>query len=316
MKKIIVGSRTSNLALTQTKWVIERLKELNLPLEFEIKEILTKGDRILDVMLSKVGGKGLFVKELELSMLKGEIDLAIHSMKDMPAELPEGLMIASIPKRADHRDALISKKYDSLASMPSGAVVGTSSLRRSAQILAKRPDLEIKWIRGNIETRLRKLNEGEYDAILLAVAGLERMGWSDEMITEYISVDDCLPAVGQGALAVQCRENDEEMKELLAKINDEKTERTVLAERAFLNRLEGGCQVPIAAYAQLVNDHDVRLTGLVGEPDGTVIISDTLEGNNPEQIGKALAEQLMDRGAKEILERVKEEMDDEQRNQR
>ncbi|MFA8439452.1 hydroxymethylbilane synthase [Pueribacillus sp. YX66] len=313
MKKIVVGSRTSNLALTQTNWVIDRLKELNLPFEFEVKEIMTKGDRILDVMLSKVGGKGLFVKELELAMLNGEIDMAVHSMKDMPAILPEGLMIASVPERADHRDALISKKYSSLASMPSGAIVGTSSLRRSAQILAKRPDLEIKWIRGNIETRLRKLNEGEYDAILLAVAGLERMGWSDDIITEHMAIDDCLPAVGQGALAIQCRENDEEMIQLLAKINDEKTMRTVTAERAFLHKLEGGCQVPIAAYAELVSDHHVRLTGLVGEPDGKLIISDTLEGDHPEQLGCTLAEQLMKRGAKEILDRVKEEIDHDER---
>lgn len=313
MKKIVVGSRTSNLALTQTNWVIEQLKQLNLPIEFEVKEIMTKGDRILDVMLSKVGGKGLFVKELELSMLNGEIDMAVHSMKDMPAVLPKGLMIASVPERADHRDAFISKKYSSLASMPSGAVVGTSSLRRSAQILAKRPDLEIKWIRGNIETRLRKLNEGEYDAILLAVAGLERMGWSEEIITEYMANDDCLPAVGQGALAIQCRENDEEMKQLLAKINDEQTMRTVAAERAFLHKLEGGCQVPIAAYAELASNDTVSLTGLVGEPDGKVIISDTLAGNDPEQIGRTLAEQLMERGAKEILDRVKEEIDHEQR---
>lgn len=313
MKKIVVGSRTSNLALTQTNWVIEQLKQLDVPYEFEVKEIMTKGDRILDVMLSKVGGKGLFVKELELAMLNEEIDMAVHSMKDMPAVLPEGLMIASIPVRADHRDALISKKYSSLGEMPSGAVVGTSSLRRSAQILAKRPDLEIKWIRGNIETRLRKLNEGEYDAIILAAAGLDRMGWSEEIVTEYMTIDDCLPAVGQGALAIQCRENDEEVKQLLAKINDEHTMRTITAERSFLHTLEGGCQVPIAAFAELESNQTVRLTGLVGEPDGKVIISDTLTGNDPDKVGRQLAKQLMDRGAKEILERVKEEIDNEQR---
>lgn len=311
MDKVVVGSRTSNLALTQTKWVIERLKELQLPIEYEVKEIMTKGDRILDVMLSKVGGKGLFVKELELAMLNGEIDLAVHSMKDMPAELPDGLMIASIPARADHRDAFISNHYDSLDSMPSGAIVGTSSLRRSTQVLAKRPDLKIKWIRGNIETRLRKLNEGEYDAILLAVAGLQRMGWTDEIVTEYLSVEDCLPAVGQGALAIQCRESDEKMRELLLKLNDAETSRTVSAERAFLHRLEGGCQVPIAAYSEVVDEDTVRLTGLVGEPDGSVIISDTVKGQEPERLGKMLADDLMKRGAKEILDRVKEELDNE-----
>lgn len=311
MKKIVVGSRTSKLALTQTNWVIEQLSKLNLPYEFEVKEIVTKGDKILDVTLSKIGGKGLFVKEIEMAMLNGEIDMAVHSMKDMPAELPKGLIIASIPKRADHRDAFISKKYDSLMSMPSGAIVGTSSLRRSAQILAKRPDLKIKWIRGNIETRLRKLNEEQYDAILLAVAGLERMGWSNEYITEYLSINDCLPAVGQGALAIQCRENDEELKQLLAKINDAATMKTVTAERSFLHRLEGGCQVPIAAYAEYVEHEKIQLTGLVAEPDGTLVIQDAIEGSEPEQLGKTLADKLMKRGAKQILERLKEEKDDE-----
>ena len=313
MKKIIVGSRTSKLALTQTHWVIDQLKQLDLPVEFEVKEIMTKGDRILDVMLSKVGGKGLFVKELELSMLNGEIDMAVHSMKDMPAELPEGLMIASVPVRADHRDAFISNKYSSLASMPSGSIVGTSSLRSSAQILAQRPDRENKWIRGNIETRLRKLTEEDYDAIILAAAGLERMGWSEEVITEYLEIDDCLPAVGQGALAIQCRENDEEMKQLLAKINDDATMRTITAERTFLHKLEGGCQVPIAAYAEVLTNDAIRLTGLVGEPDGKTIIRDSLVGSNPEEIGRALAGQLMERGAKGILVRVGEGRDHDER---
>lgn len=312
MKTIVVGSRTSQLALTQTNWVIDELKQLKLPYNFEVKEIITKGDRILDVTLSKVGGKGLFVKEIEIAMLNGEIDMAVHSMKDMPSELPEGLVIASVPKRVDHRDAFISKKYDSLMSMPSGAVVGTSSLRRSAQILAKRPDLEIKWIRGNIETRLRKLEEGQYDAIILAAAGLKRMGWSRDYVTEYLSTDDCLPAVGQGALAIQCREDDHQLLQLLSRINDDTTMRTVAAERSFLHRLEGGCQVPIAAYAEIVKDERIRITGLVAEPDGTVIIRDSLEGTDPEQLGKQLADELMKQGAKEILERVKEEAKHEQ----
>lgn len=312
MKTIVVGSRTSQLALTQTNWVIDELKQLKLPYNFEVKEIITKGDRILDVTLSKVGGKGLFVKEIEIAMLNGEIDMAVHSMKDMPSELPKGLVIASVPKRVDHRDAFISKKYDSLMSMPSGAVVGTSSLRRSAQILAKRPDLEIKWIRGNLETRLRKLEEGQYDAIILAAAGLKRMGWSRDYVTEYLSTDDCLPAVGQGALAIQCREDDDELLQLLSRINDDTTMRTVAAERSFLHRLEGGCQVPIAAYAEIVKDERIRITGLVAEPDGTVIIRDSLEGTDPEQLGKQLADELMKQGAKEILERVKEEAKHEQ----
>lgn len=313
MKTIVVGSRKSQLALTQTNWVINEIRQLQLPYNFEVKEITTKGDRILDVTLSKVGGKGLFVKEIEIAMLNGEIDMAVHSMKDMPSELPEGLVIASVPKRVDHRDAFISKKYDSLMSMPSGAVVGTSSLRRSAQILAKRPDLEIKWIRGNIETRLRKLEEGQYDAIILAAAGLKRMGWSRDYVTEYLSIDDCLPAVGQGALAIQCREEDKELLQLLSRINDDATMRTVMAERSFLHRLEGGCQIPIAAYAEIASGGRIRLTGLVAEPDGTVIIRDSMEGTDPKKLGKQLADELMKRGAKEILERVKEEAKHEQR---
>lgn len=313
MKTIVVGSRKSQLALTQTNWVIDELRQLQLPYNFEVKEIITKGDRILDVTLSKVGGKGLFVKEIEIAMLNGEIDMAVHSMKDMPSELPKGLVIASVPKRVDHRDVFISKKYDSLMDMPKGAIVGTSSLRRSAQILAKRPDLEIKWIRGNIETRLRKLEEGQYDAIILAAAGLKRMGWSRDYITEYLSIDDCLPAVGQGALAIQCREEDEELLQILSRINDDTTMRTVTAERSFLHRLEGGCQVPIAAYAEITTDDRIRLTGLVAEPDGTVIIRDTMEGTDPKKLGEQLADELMKRGAREILERVKEEANHEQR---
>lgn len=313
MKTIVVGSRKSQLALTQTNWVINEIRQLQLPYNFEVKEITTKGDRILDVTLSKVGGKGLFVKEIEIAMLNGEIDMAVHSMKDMPSELPKGLVIASVPKRVDHRDAFISKKYDSLMAMPKGAIVGTSSLRRSAQILAKRPDLEIKWIRGNIETRLRKLEEGQYDAIILAAAGLKRMGWSRDYVTEYLSIDDCLPAVGQGALAIQCREEDKELLQLLSRINDDATMRTVMAERSFLHRLEGGCQIPIAAYAEIASGGRIRLTGLVAEPDGTVIIRDSMEGTDPKKLGKQLADELMKRGAKEILERVKEEAKHEQR---
>lgn len=200
MRKIIVGSRRSKLALTQTNWVIDQLRRLNPAVDFEVKEIVTKGDKILDVTLSKVGGKGLFVKEIEQAMLDKEIDMAVHSMKDMPAVLPEGLTIGCIPEREDYRDALISKGHVKLADLKPGAIVGTSSLRRGSQILAKRPDLEIKWIRGNIDTRLAKLETEEYDAIILAAAGLSRMGWTKEIVTEFIDPDICLPAVGQGAL--------------------------------------------------------------------------------------------------------------------
>ncbi|MBO1910434.1 hydroxymethylbilane synthase, partial [Microvirga sp. 3-52] len=217
MRKIIVGSRRSNLAMTQTKWFIEQMKEAGAPFEFEIKEIVTKGDQILDVMLSKVGGKGLFVKEIQQALINKEIDFAVHSLKDMPAELPEELMIGCIPPRVDARDAFISNGHVKFLDLPIGAVVGTSSLRRSSQLLLLRPDLEIKWIRGNIETRMKKLRDGEYDAILLAAAGMKRVGWKDDVVTEYMSVEDCIPAVGQGALAIECRSDDKELLAELAK---------------------------------------------------------------------------------------------------
>ncbi|AZB43830.1 hydroxymethylbilane synthase [Bacillus sp. FJAT-42376] len=309
MRKIIIGSRKSKLALTQTNWFIRKLQSLNLPYEFEVKEIVTKGDRILDVTLSKVGGKGLFVKEIEQAMFDGEIDMAVHSMKDMPAELPEGLTIGCIPKREDVRDALISKDHRKLSELPEGSIIGTSSLRRSAQLLAMRPDLEIKWIRGNIDTRLSKLQNEDYDAIILAAAGLARMGWSRETVTEYLDPSSCLPAVGQGALAIECRENDTELLEILSKINDAETEKTVRAERAFLKVMEGGCQVPIAGYAVLSGEHQIELTGLVADPDGKKIFRETLTGSDPADLGKKVALKLEEQGAKELISRVKEELD-------
>ena len=236
MRKIIVGSRRSKLALTQTNWVIDQLKKLGAPFEFEVKEIVTKGDKILDVTLSKVGGKGLFVKEIEQAMFNKEIDMAVHSMKDMPAELPEGLVIGSIPAREDHRDVLISNGNIPFSELKEGAVVGTSSLRRSSQLLAKRPDLEMKWIRGNIDTRISKLETEGYDAIILAAAGLKRMGWASDTVTEFIDPEICVPAVGQGALAIECRGDENELLELLEKFTSKETSTAVRAERAFLNK--------------------------------------------------------------------------------
>ncbi|WP_270179478.1 hydroxymethylbilane synthase [Alkalihalobacillus sp. CinArs1] len=308
MRKIIVGSRRSKLAITQTKWVISKLKEINPEVDFEIKEIVTKGDKILDVTLSKVGGKGLFVKEIEDAMLKGEIDMAVHSMKDMPSVLPEGLTIGCIPEREDFRDVLISQSKQLFRELPEGAIIGTSSLRRGAQLKAIRPDVEIKWIRGNIDTRLRKLEEEDYDAIVLAAAGLHRMGWSKEIVTEYLDADLCVPAVGQGALSIECRESDDELLGLLEKLNDEHTTQTVLAERAYLHTLEGGCQVPIAGHAVL-KDGTISLTGLVGEPDGSVVIKEMETGSDFKQVGVTLANRMKEQGAKEILDRVKEELD-------
>ncbi|MFS0751293.1 hydroxymethylbilane synthase [Oceanobacillus sp. 1P07AA] len=308
MRKIIVGTRKSNLALTQTEWVIDQLKKAGVKNEFEIKKIVTKGDKILDVTLSKVGGKGLFVKEIEKAMYDKEIDFAVHSMKDMPAAIPEGLTISSIPEREDHRDAYLAKDNILLQDLPEGAIVGTSSLRRGAQILAERPDLTIKWIRGNIETRIRKLQEEDYDAIILAVSGLKRVGLSEELITEYLEPEVCVPAVGQGALAIESREDDKELTNIVEKIHDAYTAKTVSAERTFLNLLEGGCQVPIGGYAYLDGD-EVVLTALVGTPDGTTILKETVRGTEPTEVGKKAAELLINQGAKEIVDRVKEEMD-------
>jgi hydroxymethylbilane synthase len=309
MRKIIVGSRRSKLALTQTNWVIDQLKAIDPSYEFEVKEIVTKGDQILDVTLSKVGGKGLFVKEIEQAMLDKEIDMAVHSMKDMPAVLPEGLTIGCIPEREDHRDAFISKNHVALKDLPSGAIVGTSSLRRGAQILSVRPDLEIKWIRGNIDTRLSKLKNEDYDAIILAAAGLSRMGWTSDVVTEFLDPDLCLPAVGQGALSIECRQDDEELLDLLNQFSDEETTQTVTAERAFLHKMEGGCQVPIAGYAEVKDNGEVALTGLVASPDGRTIYKEYMTGSNPQTVGEKVAESLTDQGAKALIDSVKEELD-------
>ena len=309
MRKIIVGSRRSKLALTQTNWVIEQLKKLGGPFEFEVKEIVTKGDKILDVTLSKVGGKGLFVKEIEQAMMDKEIDMAVHSMKDMPAVLPEGLTIGCIPFREDHRDALISRDHVKLKDLKPGAIIGTSSLRRSAQILAQRPDLEIKWIRGNVDTRLQKLKDEEYDAIILAAAGLSRLGWAKETITEFIDTDICVPAVGQGALSIECREDDKELLELFEKFTSKKTERAVRAERAFLQKMEGGCQVPIAGFAYIAENDDIVLSVLVASPEGQEIFKEELRGTDPEKLGIQAADLLIEKGAKDLIEKVKRELE-------
>ncbi|MBR7553431.1 hydroxymethylbilane synthase [Allobacillus sp. GCM10007491] len=309
MRNIVVGSRRSNLAITQTEWVINELKKKTNDYTFDIKKIVTTGDRIQSVTLSKVGGKGLFVKEIEKAMYDHEIDLAVHSMKDMPSDMPEGLMIGCIPEREDYRDAYIAKDHVKLDDLPEGAIIGTSSLRRGAQLLAYRPDLEIKWIRGNIETRLRKLQEEDYDAILLAAAGLKRVGWDPSIVTEFLESDVCLPAIGQGALALECREDDTELRELIQQINDEYTEITVKAERKLLNMLEGSCQVPIAGYATLEND-EVEIRGLVASSDGKTVIQTTRRAKDPIEAGRLAAEDLIEQGALELVAKAKAEMDE------
>lgn len=309
MRKIIVGSRRSKLALTQTNWVMDQLNKLDPRFEFEVKEIVTKGDQILDVTLSKVGGKGLFVKEIEQAMLNKEIDMAVHSMKDMPAVLPEGLTIGCIPFREDHRDALISRGHVKLRDLKPGAIIGTSSLRRSAQLLAARPDLEIKWIRGNVDTRLAKLETEEYDAIILAAAGLYRLGWASDVVTEFLDAELCIPAVGQGALSIECREDDKELLELFEKFTCKKTERAVRAERAFLQKMEGGCQVPIAGFAYVAENDEIVLNVLVASPEGHEIIKEEVRGHNPEELGVQAADLLIQKGGKDLIDKVKRELE-------
>jgi len=321
MRKIIVGSRQSALALTQTGHVIDSLRDisrsLGLDYEFEVKKIVTKGDRILDVTLSKVGGKGLFVKEIEQALLDGDIDMAVHSMKDMPAELPDGLIIGAVPEREDPRDCLITRDGRSLEELPQGAKVGTSSLRRASQLKAARPDLNIETIRGNIDSRLKKLETEGFDAIVLAAAGLHRMGWKDR-ITHYLSPEQCLPAVGQGALAIECRMEDSSMLELLSHLQHSPTAWAAIAERSYLDTLNGGCQVPIGAYAVVdelvepsVSDGtatgkpQLTLTGMVGAPDGTELLKDTVQGREPAELGRELAQKLLNRGAERILASVR-----------
>lgn len=306
MRKIIVGSRRSKLALTQTKQFIEQLKAAGAPFEFEIKEIVTKGDRIVDVTLSKVGGKGLFVKEIEQALFDKEIDFAVHSMKDMPSVLPEGLVIGCIPEREDPRDAYIANGHVKFMDLPVGAVVGTSSLRRSSQLLLLRPDLDIQWIRGNIDTRLEKLKSGNFDAILLAAAGLKRMGWNEDIVTEFLEVEECLPAIGQGALAIECREEDAELLAELAKVNDENTALAVNAERKFLRDMDGSCQVPIAGYAT-VNEGEVSFTGLISSPDAEEVFKESATSRDPIEAGRIVAEKISAQGGYDLIQKVKAE---------
>jgi hydroxymethylbilane synthase len=288
----------------QANWVKEQLIRKHPDLDVQIRTIKTTGDKILDVPLAKVGGKGLFVKEIEEALLDGSVDLAVHSMKDVPTELPEGLAIVAVSEREDPRDAVLGMGSTPILQLPRGAKIGTSSLRRQAQLFAARPDFAIEPLRGNINTRLRKLREGMYDAIILANAGVKRLGWEKE-VTEIIDPDVMLPAIGQGALGIEARLNDEATLGRIAFLNHEVTSSCVAAERAFLHRLEGGCQVPIAAHAVREGD-EIRLTGLVGSVDGTRIIRDSDQGPASEAalLGDALAARILESGGREILEEV------------
>jgi hydroxymethylbilane synthase len=291
----VIASRGSQLALWQARWVAARLSAAGQECRIEI--IKTTGDKITDVPLAKVGTKGLFTKEIEEALLDGRAQLAVHSLKDLPTELPEGLVLAAIPEREDPRDALVGR---TLANLPPGAKVGTSSLRRAAQLRQLRPDLLVESVRGNLDTRLRKLDEGQYDAILLAAAGLKRLGWGDR-IAEILSPEQMCPAVGQGALAIETRAGFDGVKML----DHADTHIAVLAERGVLGALGGGCQVPIGAYAT-VSEGRVHILAIVAAPDGTQVIRAEAEGPAAEAslIGSSLAAELLTRGAREILEAV------------
>jgi len=299
---IRIATRKSPLALWQAEHVAERLEQAFPGLKTELVKMTTRGDKILDAPLAKVGGKGLFVKELEQGMLEGTADIAVHSMKDVPVEFPEGLHLAAILSREDPTDAFVSNRYATLSELPANARIGTSSLRRQCQIKEKYPDAEILSLRGNVNTRLAKLDAGEYDAIILASAGLIRLGMADR-ITECLATDISLPAIGQGAIGIECRSNDVEINRLLSALHDPDTSLCVSAERAMNARLNGGCQVPIAGFAELRGDQ-LFMRGLVGHPDGSVLYRAERSGSHDqaENIGRQIAEELLAQGADKILQ--------------
>lgn len=300
-----IATRGSELALWQTNWVRSELEKRFPEARFETLTIKTTGDKILDVPLAKIGDKGLFTKELDTSLLKGETDFAVHSLKDLPTKLPEGLAIAAITKRWDARDVLISRNGEVLADLPRGARVATGSLRRRSQLLHYRPDFEILEIRGNLNTRFRKFDEADWDAMILAAAGVERLGWSGR-ISEKISTDILLPAVGQGSLAILCREEDDETREFLINMEDRESMLAARAERSLMRTLEGGCQVPIGAHAS-VSETGISLAGCVCSLDGHRLVRDSVStgpGGDPEEPGARLAEILLENGARGILREI------------
>jgi len=299
-----IGTRASRLALAQSEWVKKAVQTRHPEVRVELIRITTKGDKILDAPLSKVGGKGLFVKEIEEALLRKEVDLAVHSMKDVPAELEKGLKISVYPKREDPRDAFVSKQFSTVRELPQGALVGTSSLRRSAQLLHMRPDLHMVPLRGNVDTRLRKLDSGDLQAIVLAAAGLNRLGLAHR-ITALLPPDSVLPAIGQGVLGLEMREGDQETQHLISFLNDLETELAARAERSFLKTLEGGCQVPVAGHARVEGDV-ITLDGMVAELDGSKVLRQKIRGpgDSPETLGITLAKRLLSAGADRILEKI------------
>jgi len=307
MKKLIIATRGSKLALWQSEHIKERLESTHKGLEVELKTMKTKGDIILDTPLAKIGGKGLFTKELEDAMLKGEAHIAVHSLKDVPTEFPDGLKLGVITKREDVRDAMLSQKYTNIDNLPQGAVVGTTSLRRRMQILAYRPDLTIKNLRGNVNTRIRKLKDGEYDAIILATAGINRLGLQHEVNHFYqIPTSLMIPAMGQAALGIECIDNPEVL-DIIAMLNDEDANIETTVERDFITILQGGCQVPIGVNAKLEED-SLSVRAIVGMPDGTQLIKEKLIGskNDYKVMGKELADIMIENGAVKLLKKAEE----------
>jgi hydroxymethylbilane synthase len=304
LKRLRIATRESQLALWQANYVKSELQRLHPALAVELVAMTSRGDQVLDTPLAKVGGKGLFVKELEAALLADAADIAVHSMKDVPMEFPPGLHLGVICEREDPTDALVSNRYQRLADIPAGSIVGTSSLRRECQLRLRRPDLQVKFLRGNVNTRLRKLDEDQYDAIILASAGLLRLGFP-ERIAERISPEDSLPSGGQGAVGIELRVEDSAVAQLIAPLQHPLTARCVRAERALNTRLQGGCEVPIACYAQYVDDggQELWLRGLVGRPDGSEILRAQARGadSDPESLGVAVAEDLLSQGAAELL---------------
>jgi hydroxymethylbilane synthase len=303
-RNIRIGTRGSHLALTQTHWVEAQLKGRHPDVSTDVVIIKTSGDKLKDVPLAQVGGKGLFIKEIEEALLAGEVDLAVHSLKDMPAEMPLGCTLGAVPPREDCRDAFISQRYASLAGIPAGGRVGTGSLRRKVQILHRRPDLEVVHLRGNVDTRLRKLETEGLDAIILAAAGLKRLGLG-HIPRGYLAETEMLPAIGQGALGLEVRADDQEMLELLSPMNHFPSQVAVTAERAFLARLEGGCLVPVAALGRLEDDA-LSLSALISDLEGRRVFQDHLVGPPEEAIslGHRLAEMLLERGGRTVLQEI------------
>ena len=300
MARLRIGSRGSQLALWQANHISALLRERGHEVELEI--IKTTGDKITDVALAKVGTKGMFTKEIEEALAAGRVDLAVHSLKDLPTEVPPGFEIAAITKRENPRDVLVSKKYARLEDLPHGGRVGTSSLRRQAQIKAVRPDLDIHPLRGNVDTRIRKLDSGEYDAIILAAAGVNRLGLT-ALVKQVIAADIVCPAAGQGALGIEIREGDSAMRQHLAFLDDAAARAATTCERALLNKLGGGCQVPIGAFAEIRNGR-LHLEGVVAHPDGTLVLRESRDGDDPERLGSEVGETLLSRGGDAILQEV------------